>query len=137
MAFVQIEDHSGQAELVIFPTAYKKIERWLDSYTVFIVKGTIDLSSTTRCKVLVNEMVPVELFFQEWKTFAGITVVYNSSEEISQTDLRTFLPAGKIPLSIQFVENGKHLKVRTTKKVSLVENNLEVLEKTCIVKITL
>jgi DNA polymerase-3 subunit alpha len=137
MAFVQIEDYGSQAELVIFPNAYKKAEQWLDLYTVFIVKGNIDLSSTTRCKILVNEMVPVELFFQEWKMFTGVTLAYQSSDQVVASDLKSFLPAGKIPLSIQFTENGKVLKVRTTKKISLTESNLEALEKTCEVSITL
>ncbi len=137
MAFVQIEDYTSQAELVIFPSAYKKVERWLESYTVFVVKGNIDLTSTTRCKVLVNDMVPVELFFQEWKSFGGVTLAYTNAEEVHNSDLKSFLPAGKVPLFIQFVENGKTLKIRTAKKVSLQDHHLEELEKNCSITITL
>ena len=69
--------------------------------------------------------------------FTGVTINYNTSQEHNVADLKSFLPAGKIPLSIQFMENGKKLKLRTAKKISLTEHNLEALEQTCIIKITL
>ncbi len=137
MAFVQIEDYSQQCELVIFPSVYKKIEFWLDNYTVFVVKGNVDLSSTTRCKILVNEMVPVELFFQEWKVFTQVTLEYKENQKETPTDLKNILPAGKIPLFIQFIENGKKLRLQTSKKVHLTEHIVENIETICSIKITI
>lgn len=128
MAFVQIEDYSSSAELVVFPSVFKKVEAWLDEYTVFVVKGNADLGSPGKCKILVNEMVPLELFFQEWKQFTSITLLMPTKEIPDLEKIQELLPKGKAPLHIAFQENGKSLKLKTKRTISLDSPLIEQLE---------
>ena len=64
MSFVQLEDTSSSAEIIVFPKVYKQIEQWLDSYNV-IVKGALDLTAPQKCKIKANEVVPMELLFEK------------------------------------------------------------------------
>ncbi len=128
MAFVQIEDYSSSAEIVVFPSVFKKIESWLDEYTVFVVKGNADLGSPGKCKILANEMVPLELLFQEWKQFSSITLLMPAKEIPDLEKIQELLPKGKAPLHIVFQENGKLLKLKTKRAISLDLPLIEQLE---------
>jgi DNA polymerase III subunit alpha len=129
MAFVQLEDYQSQAEIVLFPSIFKKVEAWLDEYDIFIVKGNVDAGSINKCKILANEMVPLELFFQEWKAFTGITLQIPPNKSILDVEkIKELLPKGKAPLFITFQENGKRLKLKTQKTVALDTPLIEQLE---------
>jgi DNA polymerase-3 subunit alpha len=119
MAFVQVEDYTQAAELVVFPTLFKKIEAWLNEYEIFIIRGTLEAGSTT-CKLLANEMVPLELFFQEWKTIHhALLQVPEGISAQSMKEVSSLLPKGKIPLMVQFYENGKTLLLKTKKTIAV------------------
>ena len=89
----------------------------------------MDITSTTKCKILADELIPVELLFQEWKTFAALTLVMPTTynPESIQT-ITTNLPNGKTPLYIQFTEHGKHLRLKTSKKITFDTDLIELLE---------
>ncbi len=128
MAFVQVEDYTQSAELVVFPTLYKKAESWLNEYDAFIIKGTLEAGSTS-CKLLANEIVPLELFFQEWKTIHH--AVLKLPEGVTPDSVRQInglLPKGKIPLMVQFQENGKSLLLKTKQTVGLDLSLVEQLK---------
>ena len=129
MAFVQIEDYQSTAEIVLFPSIFKKVEAWLDEYTVFVVKGNVDVASATKCKILANEMVPLELFFQEWKTLTSITLALPTQNDLfDPVKIQELLPKGKTPLHLTFQENGKLLKLKSKKTVALDIPLIEQLE---------
>lgn len=125
MAFVQIEDYTSTIELVLFPKIFKKVEQWLNEYELFIIKGTVDVASSN--KILVNEMVPLELFFQEWSAINTVLLECKDSE-INTTAVKKLLPKGKASLHISFIEQGKQLKLRTAQKVALDLPLIEQIE---------
>ena len=139
MAFVQLEYYNSTAELVIFPSVYKKVEPWLNEYDIFVIKGALDMASMTKCKILVNEMVPLELFFQEWKAINTITVELPISYEINDIKkIQELLPRGKVPLHIAFYEQGKKLKLKTQKTVGLDNTVIEQLEShKCVITLSI
>jgi DNA polymerase-3 subunit alpha len=120
MAFVQLEDYTSAAEIVVFPSVYKKVEQWLNDHTVFIVKGAVDQTSSSTCKILANELVPLELFFEEWKSLQGavLTLPGEATAEILN-HIKTVLPAGKLSLAVEFYENGTKLHLKTPRRVML------------------
>jgi len=63
MAFVQLEDHSGSVETVVFPRAYEKYRDCLDKDAVVVVKGTLQVSEGDDeqrvAKVIAEEVVPL------------------------------------------------------------------------------
>lgn len=131
MAFVQLEDSASTvAEIIIFPKAFKKVEQWLDTYQVFVVKGFLDITSQQKCKIKANEMVPLELILQEWPAIQKIslTLPHTFDEPLVQ-ELKTALPSGTIPLEILFDEQGKKLLLSTKTQIALDTAIIATLEK--------
>jgi DNA polymerase-3 subunit alpha len=118
MAFAQFEDLSGTCEAVIFPRVFKRVEQWLDTHDVFIIKGALDSTSEKKCKIKVNELVPVELLFDQWPSIERCTIKLPQSFDQSIIDqISQFIKAGKTSLSFSFHENGEKLLLKTRKRI--------------------
>lgn len=122
MAFLHLEDYATTLEVIAFPSLFKKIEHWLGHYDIWLVKGTLD-SGATQPKLLGTDMVPLELFFQEWKLPYMVTLTCNSLDEKTVLFLKESLVRGKNALKIIFYENNKKLELRTQKSIAL-DNSL-------------
>jgi len=130
MAFIQLEDLSGTAEIIVFPKLFKHVATWLDSYHVFIVKGIVDNSSNKQIKIKANDLVPLDLIFQEWKRIEAI--FFTLPEHIDETILQKLkeqLIVGAIPLKLIFHENEKRLRFSTKEKIALDTATAQLLEK--------
>ncbi len=130
MAFIQLEDLSGTAEIIVFPKLFKHVATWLDSYHVFIVKGIVDNSSSKQTKIKASDLVPLDLIFQEWKQIEAIffTLPEHIDEAILQK-LKEQLVIGTIPLKLIFHENEKQLRFSTKEKIALDTEAAQSLEK--------
>lgn len=129
MAFVQCEDLNNSAEIVIFPRVYTKIEQWLNQYHVFIIKGSVDLSSTKIVKIKAQEMMPVELVLQEWPKIH--TLRLELSPGITREDLEQInkkMGQGSTNLECVFHENGKKLRISARKKVAVTTATITSIE---------
>lgn len=130
MAFAALEDFSGRAEIVIFPSVYKKIDQWLNEYNVFLIKGAVEITSTTRCKIKANSMIPLDLLFEQADAVTSVTLQLPSScEEDMIKKLKNDLPNGSTPLRLGFNENGDDLLAHTHSKITCTEEILRTLEK--------
>lgn len=119
MAFVQIEDLHNHAEIIIFPRLFKVIEPWLQDYSIFVVKGSLDIAAQSTCKIKANQMVPLELMFQEWDKINQVTLQLPEDATLLHIDMIKKIEGGKIPLAMQYQENGKTIKIITKKMISL------------------
>jgi DNA polymerase-3 subunit alpha len=130
MAFVQLEDMSGTTEIILFPKAFAKMEQWLEEYTVFIVKGALDLTSPEKCKIKANLFVPVELFFEQWPEInrAALTLPANLSNETIQ-EFATLCKKGSTTLTFNYQENGKTLNLVSNTRISINQNFVEAIKK--------
>lgn len=130
MSFLQLEDMSGVAEIIVFPSTFKKIEPWLNNYHVFIVKGGIDITSVNKCKIKAQELVPLELLMQEWKAIHKASFYLPATiNELLMQSLRPLIIKGAIPLEFIFNENGKKIRLTTQEKVALDQEIITALEK--------
>lgn len=130
MAFIQLEDQSGTAEVILFPRTYKKTSQWLDTHTVFVAKGSVDTQASLICKIKADECMPIELVAQEWPAFNALTLripAQTTQEELST--LKNLLPKGTVPLEIQYQENGKELCLRAQQSVKINAEIITALEK--------
>jgi DNA polymerase-3 subunit alpha len=120
MCFLQLEDKTGNAEIIIFPKLFNKVEPFLDCYQVFIIKGDIDYSSLQQCKIKATVCVPFELLWTEWPKIEKITATFHTTfEENSVLWLKETLPNGSIPFELVIKENNQLVKVIARKKISL------------------
>jgi DNA polymerase III subunit alpha len=119
MAFMQLEDATSKCEVVIFPKLFKKVEAWLDAYQVFIVKGGLD-QTAQQCKILANELVPAELFFEEWSGIKNTVLMLPKTfnKDLLST-IQKQLVKGSIPLDLVFHEQDKTLKLKTKESIAL------------------
>ncbi len=131
MCFLQLEDMSGTAELVVFPRTFKAAEQWLDDeHHVFMVKGAVDATSLNKCKIKANEIIPIGMVLQEWSQIQKVTMTMPHIIEKEQLkQLKEQLIAGKIPLEFIVHENGKKLRVITKDKVSLDADSVASMQK--------
>lgn len=125
MAFVQLEDKKHSAEIILFPKVYKKVEQWLDVYNIFIVKGFLDLASTTKCKIKANEFIPIELFFDQYKTIEQATFTLPTNFTAEHLDVIKTLKRGKTKLNLIFNENGKLLQIKTNQSINITHEILQ------------
>ncbi|MFC1841450.1 DNA polymerase III subunit alpha [Candidatus Dependentiae bacterium] len=129
MAFVQLEDASATAEIIVFPRVFAKVSEWLNNYDVFVVKGAVDSNSEKKCKIKANDMVPIELLLAEWPFISSASFALpNHIEEETIQELRKTLISGKIPLNFIFHENGKRVKLVTKERISLDNETVEAIE---------
>lgn len=110
MAFAQAEDLTGNAELIIFPSAYAKIETLLKQHTVFIIKGAVDITGQNSCKIKVNEMIPVELVFDTPGTIKQLMLqIPNTITDEQLASIKTTLTSGDVPVQLSFTEHDQAL----------------------------
>jgi DNA polymerase-3 subunit alpha len=128
MAFAQFEDLSGHAEIVIFPQLFAKVEQLLGQHNVFVIKGSVDITSQAKCKIKANELIPIELLFQESTKFHAVTLqLPQSPTETLLTQVKSSLQQGQTPLRITFQENEKFLLVQTQQSIICTHESLKKL----------
>ena len=129
MAFIQIEDQEYTAEVIVFPRLFKKVETWLNEYTIFVVRGGLDTAGTSICKIKASDIVPIELFFEKWPSIEHLTLVLpkDAQEDIVEK-IKDSLSQGKTPLNIVFNEQNKTMLLRTKQRVSVSFESLNSLD---------
>ncbi len=133
MAFLMLEDINSSAEVILFPSTFKKVESYLGSYQIFIVKGALDAASPHKCKIKANECIPIDLFLQEWPHIQKIVCSLPAPlSESLLTDLKAHLASGTVPLEFIFTENGKRVRLATREKISVTNDVLALLDAAAI-----
>ena len=127
MAFAQFEDYQSKAEVVIFPKLFAQIEPWLSSHTVFVIKGSVDASTSTKIKA--QSCVPVDLLFESWACEKVVLCLPDPFEESVLQAIKTSFVPGTTPLEMQFRENNKLMTLKTKEKVRLDQACLSDIEK--------
>ncbi len=137
MAFVQAEDTSSSAELVVFPKVFTRVSSFLSSGTIMLFGGELDAAASS-CKVKVTWMIPMlELFQQHSELIKQITVRL-SGEQLHKDRLQELagrIAPGKTALQLLFSENGSDLRHVPRQKilcdtafVEYIQAHTEVLE---------
>ena len=117
----------AKQRLLFSPSFYAQVEPWLSSYTVFVIKGNIDASTSTKIKAV--SCIPVDLLFEAWACEKVVLSLPDAFEEsVVQSIKTTFIP-GSTPLEVQFKENNKLMTLKTREKVRLEQACLHAIEK--------
>lgn len=130
MSFLQMEDTKHNAEIIIFPKLFQKIEHWLADHQLFIIKGTVDISSSEKCKIKAQELVPLELVFEQWPTIKSL--ILQLPESITREQMQELKEAtvkGATPLSLLFSEADKTLALLCKDKIHVTQKLYETAQK--------
>lgn len=119
MAFATAEDLSGHAELIVFPKTFVDVERLLESHHVFVIKGAVDITATTNCKIKVNQFIPVEAFTEKTGLFTSVNVILPEGvDEAKLKELKALFKPGSVPVSLSYTENNQKLMLMSNDKVA-------------------
>lgn len=129
MSFVQLEDTSATAEIIIFPKLFATAEALLDAHQVFVIKGNLDATSVDKCKIKALECVPLEDIYSDNHIVQGITLhLPDDIEEKALDTMSKLLTKGTVPLDIIFTEQGKQVRVITQQKIALSKELVHALD---------
>lgn len=86
MAFINIEDLLGTAEVIVFPKDYEKNSGLLNVDSKVFVGGRISAEEDKASKLVLERIVPFETFHKElWIQFADMQEYQNREEELYRT----------------------------------------------------
>jgi len=129
MAFITLEDAQSHAEAVIFPKLYATCSSFLENYSIFIVRGIPDLSSTKLLKIKASACTPLELYLEQSPP-ARVTIRLPhviTDELLAQ--LKTMTQQQGAPCDLIVSENGTQIRVKTREKLPLDTALHDTLEK--------
>lgn len=126
MAFVQLEDSSGTAEIILFPRVFAQVEQWLTEHNVFVVKGALDLTANN-CKIKANIFMPAELVLERWPEIQCIKVALKANMADAHTKLKSLCGASGAQLVLEYQENGKKLRLATRKRLKVTAQMIQEL----------
>jgi DNA polymerase III subunit alpha len=132
MAFVTLEDAVSKAEIILFPSVFAKVEQWLSSHQIFVVKGALDVASAQQCKIKAQEFVPLDLVYEQWPIAELQLTMPEIITPALLEELQKQLPQGNTPLSFIVSEGGKQLRLKTKQKVATCAERLELIEKNAV-----
>lgn len=129
MAFVQLEDMQGTAEVILFPKTFAQVEHWLSDYHVFFVKGSLDLTSPHICKIKANHFIPLDLFLQEATCIERVQCkLPDDFDEQQIQKLKELLLSGKLPFNLLFHENNKKIRLISKQNIALDQPTINAIE---------
>ncbi len=128
MAFLHMEDLSGGGEIILFPSTFAKVEHLLKEFTVFLVKGAVDITSQNTCKIKANELIPIDLALQDTKLVKTITLrLPGTITPDLLAIIKQALPPGSIPVYFSFTENKQQLLMMSSTKTTPIIDMLTKL----------
>lgn len=120
MAFAEIEDSSGKAEITIFPKLFARISDTFGQYTIFVVRGVRDeLAAGVTTKIKAQDWIPLDTLFASDATISKISLLLPQEVEphILQ-QIKTKFTSGRSQLAFTFYERGKKLTLSSKNRVS-------------------
>lgn len=131
MAFIQFEDSQAIAEVIVFPKLFAQVAPSFENNTVFVVKGTVDLLEQKQCKIKAQELIPIDLIFDENTHIKQLHITIPNTQEITDDyvqKIRNVLQQGSIRYAFIFTENNKTLQLLSSEKIVINKQMLEQLE---------
>lgn len=130
MAFVQIEDTTTSAELIVFPKLFAKSEEYFSKYNVFIVRGSVDAASIHNLKIKANQIIPLDLMFENGTGIDKISLELPQqfNEDFAKNLQKTFIN-GQTNLELIFEENNQKIRLLPRQPVLFNEATFSTLEK--------
>jgi DNA polymerase III alpha subunit len=129
MAFLQVEDLANNAEIIVFPKVFAKVEHHLNEHSIFVIRGTLDMISWPVCKILANEVCPIDLFFTSWPQINSVTLILPKDADLQTPAAikEKLTTTGKTTVHIVFCEHDKEMVLKMQRKFALSFEALDEL----------
>lgn len=139
MAFLNLEDQSGDCEVIIFPTTFLRVEENLNASGAFVVVGQVDKECTDRLKIKAQEVFPIDKLFAPNSPVAAIDITLPEFfDEAFLAQIKDNLIGHGLPVTFHYIEQEKILQLRSGQKMPMSEQNLNIIHAAgCEIKIVL
>lgn len=129
MAFAELEDYTGKAEITIFPKLFARVSDSFSGHTVFLVRGVRDeLSAGATTKIKAQDWIPLDTLFASDAALAKITLrIPPDVESHILEQVKNKFGTGRAQLELIFQEQGKTLALRPKNRVSCTLETLSLL----------
>jgi DNA polymerase-3 subunit alpha len=116
MAFVTLEDFSGQTELIIFSDCFEKSASELQTDRMVLVSGRVSTREGERPKVICSEVLPLEKLTERFNCQLVIKLSSDCAEKTIERALATLEKhRGQIPVLLAARENGSEVYIRSSR----------------------
>lgn len=129
MAFAELEDYTGKAEITIFPKLFSRVLDTFASHTIFLVRGVRDeLAAGTTTKIKAQDWIPLDTLFGSDAALSKITLKIppNIEPHVLQQAKNQF-GSGRTQLELIFQEQGKQLTLRPKNRISCSLDTLNLM----------
>lgn len=118
MAFLQCEDVTGGAEIVVFPKLYTRVQHWLSQYNTFIFIGEVDSSLDGSCKIKASDLFPLDLVTSQGLGIEAIDIhLPQTFDAATLSTIKDAIKPGKAKLSFIVHEHDKMVRIQTRSNV--------------------
>jgi DNA polymerase-3 subunit alpha len=133
MAIAELEDLTGQVEILIFPRTYSKYSNYIKTDAIVSVKGKLNLAEENP-KIIADEILPVDQARKKYTSSIDIELSTQNLKKDQLKQLKNTLSehAGKTPVYLHFVNpdgSSKTMLINSNTKVEADEELIEKLEK--------
>ena len=116
MAFVTLEDFSGQTELIIFSDCFEKSKEYLVADRMVLISGRVSTREEERPKVICSELIPLEKLTEQFNCQLVIKLSPDCAEETIERALTTLEQfRGKVPVLLVARENGSEVYIKSSR----------------------
>ncbi len=131
MAFVTLNDSSGDCSLTLFPVKYRQYSRLLEKGEILYVEGKVENNRDQMKQVLVDQMEDVKVLHQTLnsdKCFIRIPADKSDAQTLQELKevLKTY--AGNIPVILFYASTNKKMVLNQTEWVDGTEKLQKALE---------
>ncbi|KPK38703.1 MAG: DNA polymerase III subunit alpha [Omnitrophica WOR_2 bacterium SM23_29] len=121
MAIINLEDLSGQSEVLVFPSAYTTTEKFIRKDAIVCIKGKVNLREE-KPKLIANNIIPLEELQKKYTQAIIINLTTTGIDEKSLTILKSILEShpGTTPVYLNFkMADGKKVEVSVEEKLKV------------------
>lgn len=130
MAFLQIEDISGNIEALVFPRVFKKNEKLIQKDKMVVLSGRLS-EKDGALKILaegIEEIGKRESVFEAKEKFLYLTLPKTAKRELLEKIKEIVLDSkGDVPIILRVPQDNEYKEIRVKNKVALSEILLEKL----------
>lgn len=125
MAFLSVEDKTGTAEVIVFPTVFLKTQKLIEEKSILIITGSIDSDAAPVCKIKAETIKDPSTIYEASDQIKMIT--FNLGHENIEDKAKTLnsLAKGNIPVEIVVNHENKQFKIASKRKVTFTKKELD------------
>ncbi len=129
MAFAEIEDASGKAELIIFPRTFAATEHLFnEGRNIFVIRGELDATNPELRKLKADTIIPASSFMEHANAVSKITITL--PEPVTEEKCKAIneeLRPGNAEIFLQYPDQGKLFGVKLSQKLTIPYESLAKL----------